>query len=276
MNQTARWCAVACVGLAFGATGEEPTPPEPHKLEAPPNPAMREVFPGVRVDLAKRVVEFDGMVPINARTKADLKVFLETTVCGYDSKEHESLVVTRAKPSHVHASLLMLGLRPGKPGAWKQEARQWVGIPAEGDEVEVTIVTKDADGKEREEDPAEWIVNVRDGKSLKQLAPEARWVFAGSKLARSKPSARAAGEGTPAQPLPADRVESKTDREYYVADTEGTLVGLTSFGTETIGLTVMYNPDNDKSAPEWIASREKVPEIGTKVLVRVRPTKAGG
>jgi len=274
--------AWAGIAVASGA-GVEPGQPESPRSEVPqpvavPQPAMREVFPGVRVDLARRVVEFDGIVPVNAHTKADLKVFLETTVCGYDSKEHESLVVTKAKPSQVHAAMLMLGLKPGKPGAWKQEDKQWVGIPAVGGEVEVRFVVKNADGTEREDDPAEWIVNIKDGKSLKSVAPHANWVFAGSKLAEKKPTPRAPGEGSVPQPAPssAPNPEAKPGPEYYVADIEGTLIGLTSFGTETIGLTVMYNPDNDKEAPEWIASREKTPEIGTKVVVRVSPKKVGG
>lgn len=285
MNRNACWSLVASVGAVLGAGAAfEPVQVEPVKPAATnpaamaPAPVLREVFPGVRVDLAGRVVEFDGMVPVNAHTKADLKVFLETTVCGYDSKEHESLVVTKAKPSQVHAALLMLGLKPGKPGAWKLEEKKWVGVPPSGDEVEVRFVVANADGTQREEDPADWIVNIKDGKPLKAIASEAKWVFAGSKLVAKKPTARAPGEGSVPQGalVTPPNPEAKAEPEFYVADTEGTLVGLASFGTETIGLTAMYNPDNDKEAPEWIASREKTPEIGTKVVVRVRAKKAGG
>lgn len=283
MSNAIRWSLIACAGIAVAArAGVEPVQPEPPKSEVPqpgavPVPALREVFPGVRVDLAGRVVEFDGTVPVNAHTKADLKVFLETTVCGYDSKEHESLIVTKVKPSQVHAAMLMLGLKPGKPGAWKLEEKKWVGIPPSGDDVEVRFVVTGADGVEREEDPADWIVNIKDGKALKAIAPDAKWVFAGSKLAEKKPSPRAPGEGSVPQSVPpsSPSPDAKPGPEYYVADIEGTLIGLASFGTETIGLTAMYNPDNDKEAPEWIASREKTPEIGTKVVVRVRPKKAG-
>lgn len=273
---------IACASMVVAASaGAEPIQPEPvkpevGKPEAAAGPAMREVFPGVRIDLAGKTVEFDGMVPVNAHTKADLRVFLETTVCGYDSKEHESLVVTKVKPSQVHAALLMLGLKPGKPGAWKLEDKKWVGVPPTGDEVEVRFVITGADGTRREEDPAEWILNIKDGRSLKAIATDAKWVFAGSKLAEKKPSPRAPGEGALPPSAPAGGApDAKPGPEYYVADIEGTLIGLTSFGTETIGLTAMYNPDNDKEAPEWIASREKVPEVGAKVVVRVGVKKVG-
>lgn len=260
--------ASLCVLPVSSVTSDEP--PKPPAL-----PGLREVFLGVRVDLDAKVVEFDGTVPIDAHTKSGLKVFLETTVCAYDSKEHESLVVTKAKPSHAHAALLMVGLKPGKPGAWKQVEGRWVGEPPTGDAVVVEFVVKEADGAERVEDPAEWIVNIKDGKTLAVIAPEAEWVFAGSRLLAKKPGARAPGAGIePAQAVP-ERKEEKPGPEFYAADSEGTLVGLTSFGTETIGWSAMYNPDTDKEAPEWIARPEKVPEIGTKVTVRVRPKKEG-
>ncbi|MBX3378758.1 MAG: hypothetical protein KF805_01575 [Phycisphaeraceae bacterium] len=272
MNTLVRSSLAACAAVACAIRAEPGTPPN-QKGQA--EPVMREVFPGVRVDLNAKVVEFDGTVPVNAHTKADLKVFLETTVCGFDSKEHESLVVTKAKPSQVHAALLLLGLKPGKPGAWKQTDGQWVGVPPDGDAVEVRFVLVDADGIEREQDPAEWIVNVKDGKTLKQIAPDSGWVFAGSRLARKKPMPRAPGSGIDAEAESPESKEAKPGPEFYVADSEGTLIGLTSFGTETIGWSAMYNPDNDKEAPEWIASREKTPEIGTKVTVRIRPKKIG-
>ena len=218
---------------------------------------LKEIFPGVRVDLEKKLVEFGGSVPIDAHSKADLKVFLETTVCTADSKEHESLVVTRAKPSQVHAALLMIGLKPGRPGFWQNGRAGWKGVPPEGDPVTVRFAVKGKDGSVQEIDPADWIVNVKGNKTLREESPDSGWVFAGSKLVTQKPG--------PDGEKPA----------RYAADSEGTLIGLTSFGTETIGWTAMYSPDSDKQEPEWIASKEKTPEIGTQVVVRIAPAKPG-
>lgn len=267
-------CVLAWPLLAFEPENKQESAPVPQGEKGQPQAAWREVFPGVRVNLAEKAIEFDGTVPVNAHTKAGLKVFLETTVCGYDSKEHESLLVTKAKPSQVHAALLLIGLKPGKPGAWKQEEKKWIGVAPEGDEVEVRFVWNAPDGSQREEDPAEWIVTEKDAESLKRVAPDAKWVFAGSKLVRKKPAPRAPGEGIEAEQNPPAENDEQP-REFYVADVEGTLIGLTSFGTETIGLSAMYNPDNDKEAPQWIASPEKTPEIGARVTVRVKAKKAG-
>lgn len=264
-----RKCVLAVCGIALAGGLGAAQPEQAPAFE------LKEVFPGVRVDLKNKVVEFDGTVPVDAHTKSGLKVFLETAVCGYDSKEHESLVVTKAKPSQVHAGLLLIGLKAGKPGAWKQEEKPktgWIGVPPEGDEIEVRFVVTEADGTVREEDPASWIVNIKDGRTLAEIGPEAKWVFAGSKLVPKNTPAREPGNAGAGVRKPA--AEGKEEKgEVYLADIEGTLVGLTSFGSETIGWTAMYNPDSDKEAPEWIARKEKTPEIGGKVIVRIRAKK---
>ncbi|MFO0860683.1 MAG: YdjY domain-containing protein [Phycisphaerales bacterium] len=260
------------LGLLGAIVGLAQTPPE-----KAPTAGLREIFPGVRVDPQAKVVEFDGIVPVNAHTKAGLKVFLETTVCTFDTKEHESLVMTKAKPSQVHAALLLTGLKPGKPGAWKQENKAWIGVPPEGDGAEVVFLVKSPDGTVQEADPTEWIINIKDGRSLKQTSPDAGWVFAGSKLLPKKPSAAAPGEAvqTPAKqdaPKSGDAKDpAAREPAYYAADFEGTLVGLASFGNETIGWSAMYNPDSDKQAPEWVASAERTPVVGTPITVRIRP-----
>ena len=43
--------------------------------------------------------------------------WLEQVACMVGTREHESLVVVEAKPSEVHAALLLLGLEPGTPKA---------------------------------------------------------------------------------------------------------------------------------------------------------------
>ncbi len=257
------FCSAICFAVLAGA-GAEPAPEAAAPVSGP-----REVFPGVRVDREKKMVEFDGTIPINAHTEPELKVFLEATVCSWDSKEHESLVVTKAKPSQVHAALLLVGLKPGRPGFWRLEEKTWVGVPPEGDEVSVKFVMTNADGAEREEDAAEWIVNSKDGRSLRQSDADAKWLFAGSRLVAGKVTPRGPGEAiTPeGKGQPAEQPGSP---EVYVADVDGTLVGLTTFGAETISLNRMYNPDSDKEAPEWVASRQKTPPMGTKVVVRVK------
>lgn len=259
---------VAASLIVLVAVAEPPAQPSTSPNTPTPTQAprgMREVFPGVRVDVADKLVEFDGTVPIDAHRVTDkgakLVVFLETIVCTRDSKEHESLVVTSVKASQVHAALLLIGLKPGAPGKWERKEdegkKTLVGVPPRGDDVRVTVAEQRGDGTiGPETDVLEWVVDHRDGRGFRVIEPDASLVFAGSAMVR--PRRRMIDPENAERP------------EVYAGDTEGTVVGLTSFGTETIGVTAMYNPDAATQEPQWIAA-PSVPKVDTRVVVRVRP-----
>lgn len=243
-------------------TTPEPTPPPtlPPAVAPPANipaevPAPRagpvELFPGIRVNHEAKTVEIDGVVPIDAhqfdrKTGARLHIFLEVVLCPFDSKEHETLVATTARPSNIHAALLLLGLEPGKPGSWTfdEQTRTLKEIPPEGPALDVTIVWTDEKG-EVVELPAEQLVErVPGGGTLTTEGRESGWVFAGS----------------------AER--QRLGETYYAADAEGTAVGLATFGTETVAWRSVYSPEDAVSKPQWAAS-SKLPARGTKVVVRI-------
>jgi hypothetical protein len=221
-----------------------PRPGEPGAER--PEPGMRELFPHVRADIARRVVEFDGIVPIDAHETHAPRVYLEVTVCTPDSKEHESLVMTQARPSHVHAALLAIGLEPGKPGALHWNEEQMTTTPPAGDPVLVTFLFKDGEGKQQEIPATRWIVNADNGEPFAKEG-EGGFVFAGSVM------------------------RTRQGREVYDADGVGTLVGLTTFGAETIAWRQVISPDSQVHTPEWIADAKTIPAYGTPVTVRVRP-----
>ncbi|MBM4109308.1 MAG: hypothetical protein FJ255_10975 [Phycisphaerae bacterium] len=210
---------------------------------AGPGPAFKEVFPGVRVDAQGRRVEFDGEVPIDA---AGSRVFLEVVACGRGSREHEALVVTGAKPSHVHAALLLAGLAPGLPGQWRWSGATLESTPPTGDGVRLTLRWVDATGRAHVEEPSAWIRDVDSGRALWE-SPVEPWVFAGSLF-------RHVGR-----------------REVYVADVEGTIVGLATFGDEVVAWTRLFSPEASVQAPQWIADPGRTPPAGTRVTVRLEP-----
>jgi hypothetical protein len=226
-----------------------PAPPPKDDAGGTPSEGMKEAFPHVRVDRAARVVEIDGIVPIDAHDKETPDVYLEVMVCTRDSKEHESLVMTDAKPSQVHAALLLLGLAPGKPGSVEFDGKTLKRSPPTGDGVRVTIAYKDAQGKEVESSAADWIVKSDRNTRLAPKGGSRAWVFAGS------------------------RFVTRNGKEWYDADGAGTLVGLTTFGGETVAWTDVQSPESAVDEPEWIADAAKVPAFGTPVIVRIRPAK---
>ena len=204
-------------------------------------------------------MEFDGVVPVDVNDPDAPDVWLEVTVCTPDSKEHESLVMTEARPSHVHAALLMLGVEPGRPGFWDvSEAGELLKFEPEGPAVRVEFITR-RDGGEVIEDAADWVLVV-DGPRLERrrvlsdvVVGEA-FVFGGS------------------------RIVERAGREWYEADMVGTLVGLSTFGSETVAHVEVHSHASAVEAPRFLARSDVVPPQWTEVTVRltvVGPSEEG-
>lgn len=228
---------------ASAETAEVPNTEAPSAAPVhPPPPPLREVFPHVRVDAAAGIVEFDGSVPIDAHNAETPRVYLEVLACIPDTKEHEALVLTHARPSHVHAALLLCGLEPGTPGRWDWEGTLIRAIPPTGPRVRVTAAYE-REGRTVEAPLSAWVVDARSGESLEALSGDAALVFAGSRMSRRG--------------------------DMYQADGEGCLIGLSTFGGETVAWPNMFNPDSGVEEPRWIAG-PATPPRGTAVRVRVR------
>lgn len=262
----ARCLAVICVGLAFAACSNAPgaatvaQPPAEPVADADgvgmtpesrgDNRATRsapsEVFPHVQVDLEEPAVLIDA-TPIFDLSGADAsEVWLEVIVCTPDTREHEAVLVTSAKAAHVHAALLLLGLEPGAPGGWERidGGASHRRIPPTGPAVDVDFIL-DRDGETVAEPAASWVVNALANETM----GPGRFVFAGSRIVQVRDEAR------------------------YDADWEGTLVGLATFGAETIGWSDVISPDSAVDEPVWIINADRYPPSGTSVTVRIRPAQ---
>ncbi|MBL0926349.1 MAG: hypothetical protein IBJ11_01695 [Phycisphaerales bacterium] len=206
----------------------------------------------ITIDARAKTIDIEARVSPMMVALDKQPFFLELTACTPDSKEHESLVVTRARPSHIHAALLALGLQPGKPAAFRTEGGRSVREPANGPRVTVEFRWKDATGAVRLARPQEWIRHHKTGEAF----PAGDWVFAGSRMAVTKP-------GPFAPP------DQRTPREYYLADGEGTLIGLTSFGSEVLAWPTPISPDSSADEPVWTANKDTVPKADTPVTIRL-------
>lgn len=196
---------------------------------------------GLRINAASGIVELDGFVAEDVHHPDTPKVYLEVLVCSRGTREHEALVVTDVTPSLVHAALLASGLEPGSPGnVVMTPDRSVVRTSPTGGMVGVTFRLVESG---RTTDPLTWAVHADSDKTLAESG--SGFVFAGSVMRE--------GNG----------------RSWYAADAEGTIVGLATFGTETIALTNAISHASSIDEPEWIANRSLVPAKGTPVVVRI-------
>ncbi len=235
-------------------------------------PTFSRLFPGVWADLTAKIVEFDADVsPMLVNDPKAPLFFVETLVCAPDTREHESLLVTSATPSHLHAALLAIGLSPGVPGLFRFESGAFAPVDAMGDRVRIHVLPKTDSAREVDPaagspaaadqfdpDPRNWLIHVVDrGKpSPRRFGTDdvdagRGWVFAGSSV---RTVADQAGRTT----------------QVYDADGTGIVIGLCCFGSEVIAWSRTFSPDASVSEPDWIADFSRTPPPGTKVRVRVQ------
>lgn len=233
------------------ATGpnKTPHPAEPPVVEAPAVPTQPQQpryaqvdWPHLKIDLNNKVVEIEGYSGIN-------KGWLEQIICLTGTRTHESVLITEAKPSHIHAALLLTGLEPGRPGWWKidpddPQGMKWIVEPPKGAAVSITVQWTDELEQQHEVPIRHW---VRDFHSH-ELLPDGPWIFGGSMMKADY-----------------------TGEVGYLADRTGSIAGLVTFGDELLGWCEVLPDQEAVMAPEWEANTEAMPEPFTPVTIRLRP-----
>jgi hypothetical protein len=228
----------------------------PAARDAEPTPAPEAtqtvtLAEGLRLNRTERWIELDGFVPIDVReqdrTGYTLIRYLECiAVTPASGKDHEALIVTSVRPSTIHAALLTLGLEPGAPGAVSWDGTTAVATPVTGDPVRITYRTTD--------EPApgapisDFIIHADTGEAFDEaaLGQAPQWVFAGSIIENGA---------------------------NYVADNEGLVVGLHTFGSELVALRTAMSPDSFIRPPEWIAHPQRTPPFGADVTIRIAASR---
>ncbi len=190
-------------------------------------------LPGITINKAERYVDVQAQIVLR-------EGLLELVACIDGTKEHESIAALKAKAQHVHLAMLMLGAKPGKPTQWvKQKNREFKRILPTGERFRVTFVFNEG-GRKVERSITQYVVNGKGKAATSDV-----FLFAGSKMTRTPDG-----------------------RSIYEADESGDAISLVSFGDE---LLVWPNPaESDYSTLDWYANTKALPEVGTKLLVRLR------
>lgn len=223
-----------------------PTTPTTTATTAPAD-RWTQLTPKIRCDPARAIVELEAAAVLKTG-------FLEQYVCTVGTREHEALFAFDGKASDVHAALLLAGLEPGRPGYWREldgsnGERTIELVPPTGPEVSIRV--RFADGTEH---GIEWFaraspVELREADAA--TTPPSRFVFAGSKFVTNR----------------------RTGVERYAADSAGSLIGLVTFGDETIASVEVIPDKSDVAAQIWEAFTERMPEPGTIVTIVIGAVK---
>jgi hypothetical protein len=186
--------------------------------------------------------------------------FLEQYVCSPSTREHESLFVFDGKASELHAALLLAGFAPGSPGSWREVApapqgdaagageaaanQRFEVVPPTGERIAISVVMPD--GIERE---LPYFVRPSPLSQAADARPPSAFVFAGSRF----------------------RTDRRTGIERYLADGSGSVVGLVTFGDETIAALDVLPDQAAVSDPVWEVYSERMPKPGTRLTLRLAP-----
>jgi len=164
---------------------------------------------------------------------------LEFFCCMSGTAEHEAVLRSPVRPSHLHLGLLMLGLEPGEPVHYSKAADKW--LPPHGPPIQIFCEWIGKDGKGVHVPAYRMMRNVKTKKPM----PAMTWIFAGSRV---------------------------MEDGKYAADQTGYIVSVVNFD-----LTVIDIPDLATSANEtleWEYDPDLVPTKGTKVTMIIEPAGA--
>lgn len=231
--------------LTFLAAEEtEPAKPPLESLE----------LPGLRVNLEEKSVDVTSSVCLSEGS-------LEFIACTKDTKEHESIIVVAAKPSHIHTALLLLGAKPGHPAIRKlvgeEGNERLIDLPPEGSKISASLVIPGPDGGSVERPISDFIAKIdyeadEVVTGTEEIAERFKtFVFAGSHLYGK--------EGEP---------------KVYLADRSGSAISISTFGDELLCLPGVFAKDNH--ALQWALNPEHLPKPGTEVILRLRPQDTPG
>ena len=202
---------------------------------APPAARVLHPFEGITVR------PDEGTVEVRAWSCLDAG-WLEQVACAPGTREHESLVVITARPSDIHAALLLAGFEPGAPGRWSERDGEFSFTPPTGDRLRV-LVRYGRDGRVTQEPVGAWMADAGGDPSF----PDTPWVFTGSAFARNP--------------------EWMGPGEHYVADMTGSIIGLVTFGDEVIAFEEVFADQEAVEPLHWQVRSGYVPPLGTEVTI---------
>ncbi len=220
------------------AAAEETPEPMEKRLEISDKPAPDRKDPNLKrlspnydvwIDGKNKRVILEGTV---CMTEGQLEMF----ACTRRTKEHESIVTVLTAAHPVHAALMAIGAKPGKPVSFDPEY-----TPATGTEIEIEMSWTDKDGKEKKARAQDWIMDVKTKKAMAH-----NWVFAGSGF----------------------YLDEMSGKRHYLAD-QGDFICVSNFASAMLDLPIKSTDQKDGLL--FDAFTANIPPKGTRVTMTLIP-----
>jgi len=161
---------------------------------------------------------------------------LELLLCRKGTKEHEAILHADIDAQKIHAALLAAGAKSGSPIKYTDDGRI---IAPTGTPITIALQYEKKPGEVVTVDAKEWIRHWQTKKPL-----DRDWVFAGSGFWKDEDDPKAA--------------------PYYLAN-NGNVISISNFHDAMLDLPIASSKDND--ALSFQCSTERIPKVGTKVMV---------
>jgi len=174
------------------------------------------------IDKQRKLVIIDGFVTLR---EGQLEMF----ACPVGTKEHESIVALYCSSQHVHAGLLAIGAKQGKPTEFEPYK------PATGSTIKIQVLWLDEKKEKHIQTAQHWIRDVGGNQEMPY-----DWVFAGSIL----------------------RKDLDTGEEDYLGNS-GDLICVANFPTATLDIAVQSIAAN--GGLTYAAFTERIPPQFTVV-----------
>lgn len=230
-------------GVVFSQdTGARPSPP-PSIDPAAAKDRIKETAPGefelggIKIDAKKREVRVPTTVQLK---KAPIEYMLVTET----GKTHESVLVTKVKPTDLQLALLLASFEPGTEGLANKDLPPDIKPVAPvaprtpgAHRVMLTVEWKQQ-GALKRAPLSDWMLDINERKPPPDLGA---WIFNGSRI----------------------------DERGFVAEVEGSIIAVWLDAHAIINSPAKGNWDDSL----WISNPELIPDEGTEVVLIIAPAK---
>ena len=169
--------------------------------------------------------------------------FLELLACRVGSKEHESILAVRVEPHLIHAALIVVNARQGRPMQTSP-----VFTPATGGRINITLRWKDESETLHESSAQDWIWDMSVSPEDAKKPMTTHWVFSGSRM-----------------------VQDYEGNDRYLADSTGELFGLSNFVGSILDVPIWSSDDNTQLM--FGCFTERIPPLDTLVTIILTPAE---